>query len=350
MNLEFALAQLSVRASKTRAAFYEDLASALEDGIDIVSYLKKRADRAKQLRDPLGPIYRYWLRRMDSMTFSESMKGSGIPDSDIMVLSAAETGASLPDNLRFLAKSVREVAEMKKVIMGAVFAPSLVFLVIIGLIYGFSAYFVPVLTTIIPPEKWPAAGRFLYGVSQFAMGYGVLLLGVLIAAVAGLVISFNRFIAPVRRDIDNWPPYSLFRAYQGAITLVSLASLMAAGTSMIEALTRVSKSSGRWVQWHMRTITKRLDQFSGNPGKAFDTGLLPLRALNRVVDRAERSDFGAALQSIGLTILVDVRKDVEASAKLLNIIMLVFAGLTMAMLMFGFLDTVYSIRSSMQIR
>ncbi len=350
MNLEYALAKLAIRSAKTRSELYEDLAAALDDGIDIVSYLQKRVARARQMKDPLGPIYRIWLRRMDTMPFSEALKGNGIPSSDVMVISAAESGASLPDNLRFLAKSVREVSEMRKVIMGAVTAPSIVFMVVVGLVYGFSKFFVPVLTSISPPEKWPASGRVVYAISETAMGYGPWVLIALTLVIAGIAWSFNSFIPPYRRNIDNWPPYSLFRAYNGAVTLVSLASLMAAGTSLIESIIKVSNSSGRWVQWHMRQLTRRLDQYSGQPGKAFDTGLLPLRALNRVIDRAERSDFGSALQSIGLTILADVRKEVESSAKLLNVGMLALAGITMGILMFGFLDTVYSIRSTLQVR
>lgn len=350
MNVALAWAKLSIRSARARAEFYEDLAAALDDGIDIVSYLQKRVARSRQMRDPLGPIYRMWLKRMDSMPFSEALQGTGIPAADVMVLAAAETGATLPENLRFLAKSVREVAEMRKVIVTAVAAPSAVFAVMVGLIYGFSKFFVPVLISIMPPSKWPVSGRIVHTISEVAMGYGPLLLIAIAALVAGLIWSLNSLIIPARRNIDDWPPYSLFRAYTGAITLVSLASLMAAGSSLIEAITKVSQSSGRWVQWQMRMITRRLDQYSGHPGKAFDTGLLPLRALNRVVDRAERSDFGYALQSIGLTILADVRKDVEASAKWLNLIMLVIAGFTMGMLMFGFLETVYSIRSTIQIR
>lgn len=350
LNKEFEnfSARMAIRSSKTRAEFYEDFAAALDDGVDVVSYLRKRQQRAQQMKDPLGPLYRRWLQKMDARSLSMALKGSGIPGAEVMVVSAGESGAALPENLRFLAKTVREIAEMKKLVKVAMVGPSLVLVVLAALLYGFSHYFVPVLASVFPVEKWPLSGQRLYAVAQFINSYGLFVLAAIVGLVVAVGWSFNGWIFSGRRRLDDFLPYSLFRAYSGSITLVSLASLLHAGNSLVESLQNISRFSDRWVQWHMRSIIRRLDSYSSSPGKAFDTGLLPRRALNRVIDRAERSNFGEAVQTIGFSVIADVRKDIEAGAKGLNIIMLVFAGVCLAGMMFGFLDTVYSIRNAVR--
>jgi type II secretory pathway component PulF len=350
VDLETLYARLVVSQSRTRADFYEDFAAALDDGVDVVSYLRKRRDRARELRDPLRPLYARWLRKMDSQSLSRALRGSGIPDSEIMVVAAGESGAALPENLRFLAKTVREIAQMKRLVVSAMIGPTIIFVVMAGLLYGFAYHFLPVLAQVFPVAKWPASGQRLYAVAQFVTSYGLLVVLGIIALVALVGWSFNHWIFSGRRRLDDFLPYSLFRAYSGSITLVSLASLLNAGNSLVESIESVGRFSGRWVKWHMRTIIRRLDAYSASPGKAFDTGLLPRRALNRVIDRAERSNFGAAVQSIGFSVIADIRKEIEAGAKSLNTVMLVLAGLCLAGMMIGFLDTVYSIRSAVQVR
>lgn len=344
-DIELFFARLAIRSTKTRAEFYEDFAAALDDGIDVVGYLRKRYERSRQMKDPLRPLYRKWLRKMDTQSLSMALKGSGIPGSEIMVMAAGESGAALPENLRFLAKTVREIAEMKKLVRAATVAPTLILIVLAALLYGFSQFFVPVLADVFPVEKWPASGQRLYAIAQFVTSYGIGLVILLIGLVSAIAWSFNGLIFPGRRTLDNFLPYSLFRAYSGSITLVSLASLLHAGNSLIYSLQTTSRYSGRWVRWHLRTIIRRLDAYSSSPGKAFDTGFLPRRALNRVIDRAERSNFSESVQTIGLSVILEVRKDIEAGAKALNVVMLLLAGICLGGMMYGFLDTVYSIRS-----
>jgi type II secretory pathway component PulF len=341
-------ARWAIRSYKTRADFYEDFAAALDDGVDVVSYLRKRQQRAQQMKDPLGSLYRQWLKKMDARSLSLALKGTGIPGAEIMVLSAGESGAALPENLRFLAKTVREIAEMKKLVKTAMVVPILIFTVLAALLYGFSHYFVPVLAAVFPVEKWPGSGQRLYAVAQFVNSYGLFVVVGIIGLMVALAWSFNGWIFPGRRRLDDFLPYSLFRAYSGSVTLVSLASLLHAGNSLVESLQNISRFSDRWVQWHARSIIRRLDAYSSSPGKAFDTGLLPRRALNRVIDRAERSNFGEAVQAIGFSVIADVRKEIEAGAKGLNVVMLMLAGISLGLMMYGFLDTVYSIRSVVQ--
>lgn len=335
-----------LRNAEVRADFYEDLAVALGDGVDIVSYLRKRQLRAPRLRDPLGAVYGLWLRRMES-SFAQAIR-SDIPEAEYVALSAAEAGASLPENLRFLAKTLREVAAMKRALLGALVTPLVVCCGIVLMLYGFAQKFVPLIASVVPPEKWPASGQMLYGLAGGLEAYGATLLLMICALAAVFLWSIHGYTQPFRRVLDNYPPYSLLRAYNGALALVALAVFMGAGTSLVESLRHAARNTGGWTRWRLNAVLHRLDLFSAEPGTAFDVGLLPPRTLLRVADRAERSDFGEALRAIGAQVVGELHREVLEKARLLNALLLVGAGIVLGGLVYGFLDTMYSIQGTLR--
>lgn len=345
MNIEMIQAKWALRNAINRASLYEDMAAAIRDGIAIVQYLTLRSERAKRMRDPLGPMYRMWLARMDKKSFGAAITGT-VPASESTVIAAAEMGSDLAGNMVFLAQTVRGMAGLQRAVLSALVVPVIVLTLICGLIYGFSVFFVPVLEQITSPDKWPASGQLLKAIADFAMGYGLLVLVAFVGAMGGISWSINGYVGANRHRLDNIPPWSLYRAFTGAISLVSMAALIQSGMSLVDAMHNISQSSKGWLAWQMRTIIRRLDRYSGDPGRAFDTGLLPIRIYNRIADRAGRSDFGEALRNVGLTVMTDVQTEIERNAKLLNMAMLIFAAAVMGLLMFGFLETTYSIQSS----
>ncbi|MFY9329192.1 MAG: hypothetical protein WAO76_14445, partial [Georgfuchsia sp.] len=251
-------------------------------------------------------------------------------------------------NLRFLAKTILGSAQMRMAIYASFIVPGIVTVMICLLLYGFTFKFVPLMSGIFPPEKWPASGKYLFAISNYVRHFGVATLGALVVMLVAFFWSIDGYVGRYRRQLDEWPVYSMIRAYQGAMTLVTLAILVGAGSSLNEALNGTIGNSGRWVKWHLRRVLAHPALVSEAPGKAFDTGLLPRKILNRVVDRAERTNFGDALKAIGLGVMADIQKEVESKAKLLNSVMLLIAGALMAGLVFGFLDTMYSIQDAMK--
>lgn len=349
MSIEYKFAKVSFKMNaSSRADFYEDLASALDDSIDIVAYLRKRQERAKKMKDSMGLLFPVILQRMDRLTYFSRAMQEFIPNSEYMAIMAAERGADLPGNLKFLAKTIRDMAVLKKTMVSSVFMPSLVILATIAMLKGFSTKFIPQLTKVFPPERWPETGRNLYALTEIVNNHG----GKLVFAGVFLIVTFfhilTNVVGPTRRKLDDYFPFNLVRAYNGALTIISISVLMGAGLSLNESLKQVAASSGKWVRWHMNAVLSRLNFLSGSPGQAFDTGLLPLKILNRVVDRAERSDFGSALRLLGNTIMRDVADEIKTKSKIANIVMLLIAGGLLAFMMFGFLDTVYSIQDAMK--
>lgn len=317
--------------SSRRADFYEDLAEALEDRAVLVLELEKHLARARKKKSPLAGLFALWLRRMDTSTLSASMKGT-VPAMDSLVLQASETSGNLVNGLRFLSFSVRAVAKIKAVIMGAITMPLIVGCMIVGMLYGFGAFMVPILEAIVPVDKWPAMGKLMFTLSSAVMNYGVLI-G---ATVAGLILwlrwALPNWSGPVRKKFDNVMPFSVYRDYNGAVMLVSLSGLMQSGASLVGSLKSMKASSPPWLAWHIGQVLLKLDKEAKSPAKAFDTGVLPEELLERVIDYGERSGFQSALKKIGAQALEKLDKSIQAKAKLVNSLLLFVSGTLMALI------------------
>ena len=98
-NLQLWLAKASF--GSRRLEFYEDLAEALEDDAALVEQLDVWAARAEKEGDVVAPLYRLWLRRMDDRSFAQALIGT-VPESDVLILDAAEEAGNLAGGLRFL--------------------------------------------------------------------------------------------------------------------------------------------------------------------------------------------------------------------------------------------------------
>jgi type II secretory pathway component PulF len=281
---------------------------------------------------------------MDTKSFAQSLKGT-VPDMDNMILVAADTSGKLPDGLRFLAESVRSVEAIKGALISAVAIPVLISSMMVGMVYGFGKWMVPILTSIIPVEHWPTLGQWMYHISSVLVKYGPALLGGLAALSTVFIWSLSNWTGNLRVKFDNYLPYALYRDYNGALMLVSMGGLMQANSSLAGALRLLKTSATPWMTWHLTKILRMLDKEASEPVKAFDTGVLPQELYERVADYGERSGFQNAMSKIGSQSLERVMALVQKRAKVLNNILLVFTGITLALMISSVMLTAQSART-----
>jgi type II secretory pathway component PulF len=343
------LRRASSKFAGRRAEFYEDLAEALDDRAVLVDHLKKHMLRAKANRSHLAGLYALWLRRMDTLSFSGALRGT-VPTMDSMVLLAAEASGNLPHGLRFLTFSVRAVAKIRGTIISAIAMPLIVGAMIVGMLYGFGAFLVPILTAIVPVERWPSLGRLMYSLSFAVLNYGLYIFTALGALAAATVWALPNWSGPLRRKVEGLFPFSLYRNYNSAVMLVSLSGLMQSGTSLVGSLKAIRASSSPWLGWHMSQVLQRLDKESATPGRAFNTGVMPHDLYERVLDYGERSSFQSALKKIGDQSLDNLDKKVQKKAKVVNQVMLAVAGLLMALVIGSVMLTAQQARTELSNR
>ena len=333
-----------------RADFYYDLASTLKDRVPLFTTLRKLESRAQQRTPMTAPMYLEMLKGLESGSLSLALKGIASTTELTMIDATQAAGdATMADGLLFLSETVHKTDAMLAVMRKAVTYPVILLLMFASLLTGFSLNAVPILTQLSPASNWPPMGQALYAVSQFITHHGIwLALGILVFFVA-LFYSFPRWTGRVRKQLDKYLPFNLYRDYASSMLMISLASLMRSGISLRSSLERTYKNSSPWGKWHIRQILINLSKPSnGTFGQAFNSGLFDQELEDRIQDASERSNPIEAFIHIGVGSIDRMILRIEKRAKQLNSVLIVVCGVLMAAMMLAFFSTTMSLQSGIR--
>jgi type II secretory pathway component PulF len=333
-----------------RADFYYDLASTLKDRVPLFTTLRKLESRAQQ-RTPLSaPMYLQMLKGLETGSLSEALRGIASTTELTMIDATQAAGdATMADGLLFLSETVHKTDAMVAAMRKAVTYPVILLLMFASLLTGFAVNAVPILTQLSPANTWPPMGQALYAVSQFITHHGIWLGLGLVAFFVGMFYSFPRWTGRVRKSLDQFLPFNLYRDYASSMLMISLASLMRSGISLRSSLERTYKHSSPWGKWHIRQILINLSKPSnGTFGQAFNTGLFDQELEDRIQDASERSNPIEAFIHIGVGSIDRMILRIEKRAKQLNNSLMVICGVLLAAMMLAFFSTTMSLQSGIR--
>jgi type II secretory pathway component PulF len=343
----------------TRIDFYEDLAEALNDRASLSAEIDKLALRAAQQRDASAPLLRLWSRRMEDRSFALSLVGT-VPDGDVMVLEGAEESGRLADGLQFLSRMLKSINAMKSALKGAVIGFVGLSAYLLTLLCLFSFYGIGIIEQVVPPNAWPWIGQVLRDVAHFVTDYGIWVMTLMIFLSCAFIWSLPNWRGKIRVQFDRYVPmYTIYRNFQGAIFLISLAALTRENAdengvvngksiSLNSALEKLRTRANPWLRWHISRILMNLDDQSANAGLAFNTGLFDQRLTWRIADFGARNHFAVALEKVGLKLMDTVTDFVLSSAKKINTLLLCLTGAMMAFMIVGILLTMFEAQEVIQ--
>lgn len=231
-----------------RADFYYDLGMTLDDKVPLFTTIRKYESRARERKQTTAPLYLHMLKKLQSGSLSAALHGIA-GETELVLLDAVQASgdAALADGLKFLSSTVEKIDHLKTVARKAVVYPIMMILVFFGMLYGFATTVVPTLSQILPPEKWPLLGKMLYAVATTVQKYGVYILAGFALLILAFLYSLPRWSGKLRRILDNYPPWLLYRDFTGAMLLVSLSTLMQSGISLRSSLERALRFSSPWL-------------------------------------------------------------------------------------------------------
>ncbi|AJC15619.1 type II secretion system F family protein [Pandoraea sputorum] len=320
---------------KSRAKFYSDFADAIEDGANPFELFSRRYTRAKERRNPMAPLYAVWRDRASSKNLQKSWAGT-IPEEDLVVIAAGEKG-DLPGTLRFLARVVTLQQQTRAAIAGAVALPIFMSVLLAAIQLGVAYGMMPIMTEIMPPEKFPLVGAGLYAMSGFVANWWPLLYGLPVALVVLMSFSFSRWTGPLRRRFDNFGPYAVYRDVRAGEFLVALAALTSAKTSVFDAVSLLLTRASPWLRWHLLRMRASL-RSERSMIKAMDTGIFNEEVFDRLVEYSGRTNFDAGIRKIGLMTIEEVAERIKARSATLRSVLLALVGLTIIFTVGGMLQ------------
>lgn len=335
---------------KNRADLYYDLAASLEDRVPLFTTFRKYESRARRRNPSEALVYMDMLRALSSGSLTRAMQGIA-PDTELMMIDALQSSgdSKMAEGLRFLSLTVEKTDAMSEAARKAIRYPLSMLLVFAAMLTGFSLQVVPILTGLLPPEKWPLLGRILYALSQLISNHGILIAVSIVGVFSAFFYSLPRWVGPWRVRADRFLPYSFYRDFSGAMLIVALSTLMRSGVSLRSSLDRSQAYSTPWMRFHIRRILKTLARANTpNFGEAFKTGVLNQYLEDRVQDASERRSPVEAFVRIGTGSIDRVIAEISKSAGRLSSGIMVACGIVLFIMMGGFFSTTLELQNGIK--
>lgn len=204
----------------------------------------------------------HMYNKMDNgVSFSESTKG-WVTTEEQMLITASE-GSSIEASLRNVINLMKELKEIKTVIMKNFIVP--IIMVIIGHILVFvTAYFIhPAINSVSPVKNWTGISMIIEYVRIFVQDYFIYYVLFIIGFIAFYKYSLNNIVSgKFRAFLDRRFIWDVYREIQSNVFLISLSALLSSQEKLTDSLIIISENSGKYTSHHVKKILDR--ETSGN--------------------------------------------------------------------------------------
>lgn len=335
-----------------RAEFYEDMADRMKEGASFFEEIEwLRTSAGKRKKPGLSRLYGKIARRLEEgKTMSKSLRDV-VPDTDLLMLEAADFSGKPFEGLMFAARAVRGVTELRKIIKGAVRYPILIYVMFSAVLVAFAYFVLPMFEKVLPVKYWPAIGQAVASAATFVREYGIFIAIFTLLMVVGFFASLPRWTGEMRSKLDRWLPYSIYRDYQAAVFLVSLASLMQSGSSLIGALEKLKDTSKGWMRWQIARVIRKMQNNPSDPSAGFSTGLLSENLADRLHSYGRRgARFEEAIVKVGIAQMDKTIEVIKGRAKALNLALITVAGVFLIFFVGGAMFTALTLDSGIKMQ
>ena len=257
LNMKYA--RFTVRLfTSDRLSVYRKLKSLIHNRFSLMDALERMHQIAskdgKSPNDTLAIAIRSWMtsvRNGDSL--SVAMRGWA-PPTEILMLSVGDI-TNLELALANTIKVVEGMRRMKAPVIEAVSYPIFLLVMVFLLIWCVGKFLVPPMVDAVPNLQWKGLAKTLVDLSKFVNDHPYWLAFPLPITSAFIIWTFPRWRGLWRAKFDSIPPWSIYRIFVGVGWLLSLSSLIKAGTPVSRALRLLRADSSRYLLYRIdRTL------------------------------------------------------------------------------------------------
>jgi hypothetical protein len=305
-----------------RSQFYRDLADALSRRVALRDFLEREASNARMLKDDTSyRVYRAMSGRLASgvgNTLGELLVGIA-PRTDQLLLKAVDdAGKNKVEALEVTANAVD--FQLRTIFtIGKELVVPLVAVPCVGALCLITAEIVEGIARDAPPGVWDGFNGVVRWLSEVINSYALAIAGGMVASIVVLLFMLPRWTGQWRVRAEGLPAFSLYRDYNAAVVLSSMAMMIRAGKTLRESLEEMRRPAAPWLRWHLTRVIRSIEDNPTDYKAAFARGLMPpsVRArLNSLLDSSK--SFGDALVVVGSTELKSLERRVEISARSVN--------------------------------
>lgn len=362
MKIPFYFTRVGQAASKfarARADWYEYLADMTEDTQGRRTFLSiLEADAQRYGKSARGVLSAYWAHRIVETGELGRTLHRTLPPREVAEFVSLQTQgqAVFAGGLRDMAAVVRLTAKLRTILVGTLAVAALMLLLVWAMVMLAVPYLTaPMLQDAMPDlrtELLSPSTQAFFDMAQWIRDKGIRLWLISIAFGVAVYLSFPYMDNPLRRWLDRWGPYRLYRDVQ-AIAVVSTAATAVkprAGKVMQirHAIEMQLPGASRWLSRRLQAIQNRLDD-AKKGAEIFDVGLLDREIYWYLEDLTNTLGLDAGLQKTRERMETTILKRVEDRAKVLRWSALICAVLALAGLFFWHQSVIMDMRNVMML-
>ncbi len=342
---------------KERAQYYDylaDLMSATDGRKTLRDIFRDDAKRYGQHhRGLLSGHWAYQYQEAGGDLFG-TFDGT-LPRSDLVLIRMAQRGGAgaLEQTLRDVAVVSRLIEQARGTLVNTLAVAVAAILVMMAMIIAIPLFTVPRLKQafgMVPEEFIGALTRQLYAFSSFihehffslALGFGFV--------TYCLLWSLPNLTGSLRRVLDDWFIWRLYRDFHGIRFLASLATMVKrrgnVSTALRDALDLQTEGASPWQRWHVEQMIAHIDD--GRVGsETFDTGIVDRQTLWFLTDLIAAQGMDVALSRTRARLESRSVQAVARRAELARWVMLLGAVAALLGIVFWHFGVVNEMRAAM---
>ncbi len=226
-----------------------------------------------------------------------------LPDNEAIQLASGEKAGRLEECLRGLIVMTQNKSKMMGSVLAELAEPVLLVILSINLLIQISQKIVPIMSRSVDLSQSSGNTYIMYLLATGVQNYGIYLLGL-----GGLLVCWVLRSLPRRGDtqfrmiLEHFPPWSIYKAIQGATFLLNVAIMLRSGIPLYRALELMRQFASPWLKERVEMTMFGLRQ--GRPlGVALanteydfpDKDVLPF-----IIVLSQQKDYEQALHTLAL--------------------------------------------------
>lgn len=282
-----------------RIALYGRLGTLVSNDVGVSNAIEILHGRYLKRKDIRAGMLKSWLYGLRQGHGISVVMGNWISPAEKMMLEAAETSGKLGENLRETERMLEAVSRIKQVVKTKSATPIAVLLIVMSALVGLSINLVPVFREIgLPKESWESGVLFAEWVYNVIFQNLFIVVAGILAVIALIAWSLPNLSHPIRyRLLDRFPPYNIYRAFQGSVVMVALSTMLSAGVPIDIALKKIQDLSNRYVKVQIELVLQRLR--AGSPPKeALQIDLFDDDIKDDIYVYSQFGDFDSAMKKM----------------------------------------------------
>lgn len=314
-------------STKKRLALYRRLQRFCGNGLDVKTALEQMLGRARDKNRDSVLILEDWVRGINGGQRFSDLLGDMVPPSERMAIASGEETGQMDEGFAMAVYIVESSSNLRSAVWGSLAYPMVLLFIFFALLGFVATVLMPTLSSFFPVDKWPAISYMLYLVSSFVRSYGLITLGLLVIATFTSIKSLPRWCGSKRAKVDQLvPPWSIYREVQSGLLLVTISSVVKAGSPFDEALRRLKRSTSPWLTEHVDEMMRGIAE-GRRTAHAMNTGLFSEELMDDLLAYDQAGDLSDSITMIGRDAITLVISRIKTIAGAMSGLLMVAVGL-----------------------